>query len=218
MARTEDEIERDTVDALIGDVRLSLRELNVVVSGGTVTLRGVAPSLYQKCVAEQVASRIKGVSAVVNELLLGGESVISDEDIMDSILSSLERDALVPEEQVSVIVHNGIVHLSGTVDSLLARSSAEDDARLVSGVKGIVNEIDVVREPQFTDLQIASDVSSALLRELLLGPSEIVVSVEKGVVTLKGSVSTADRCRMVAEVARRVPGVLGVRNHVFVVS
>lgn len=216
--RTEDEIERDVIDALIGDVRLSLRGLNVVVSEGKVTLRGDAPNFYQRCVAERVVSRIKGVTEVVNELLLGEVTPVSDEDIADSLLSALGRDALVPKDQVSVKVERGIVHLAGVVDSSLARSSAEDDARLIMGVKGIVNEIEVASGPRLTDLQIASDIRSALLRDLLLGPSEIVVSVEDGVATLDGSVSTDDLCRRVEDVARQVAGVLSIRNRVVVVS
>lgn len=218
MARTDDEIRRDVADALIGDVRLDLEELNVEVSDGTVTLRGIAPDYYQKSIAAEVASRIKGVSAVADQLQLGEVPPVADEELVGLVLASLGRDPLVPAEQIGVRVENQIVHLSGTVDSYLAKASADDDARLVRGVKGVVNNIDVVPSPRSTDRQIASDVRLALLRELRLGRSEITVLVRDGVVILRGSVPTADLRRRAEELARRTPGVLGVDDELVVIG
>ncbi len=217
MARTDDEILVDVVDALIGDVRLDLRELNVHVSKGQVTLGGTAPDSSQRYLAEEVASKIKGVANVFNSLRVNPVPAISDEAIAQAVRESLSRDTLVPDDLVQVEAEHQVVRLVGSVDSLAARSSAEDDARLVRGVKDVINDLKVAPGLHRTDGEIASDVRASLLGELNLGASEIEVTVRDGMVELQGSVSNADLRRRVEEVARRTPGVLGVENNIVVI-
>lgn len=218
MARTDDEILVDVVDALLGDVRLNLRELNVQVSRGKVTLSGVAPDASQQLLAQEIASMIKGVTGVVNRLGVEAVPMISDETIAESVRESLSRDPLVTKDLVQVQVKNRVVRLAGRLESLVARSSAEDDARLVAGVKDVINEIEVPPSPHRTDREIASDVQQRLLDELNLGASEIVVTVHNGIVELQGSVSSADLRQRVEKVARQTPGVLGVESDVVVIT
>lgn len=218
MARTDDEILRDVVDALIGDIRLNLEGLNVQVSNGAVILQGKVPDFYQRGLAEEVVSQIKGVSRVANELRLGEVPSIGDEEIAGQVRASLSRDALVPQGQVSVSVQNQVVRLSGVVEHYVSRSNVEDDARLVRGVRDVVNEIVVAPGPRRRDSQISSEVRMALLSQLCLGASEIDVTVHKGVVRLKGSVVTVDLRRRAEEVALRTPGVLGVHNDIVVMA
>ena len=218
LARTDDEILRDVVDAVLGDVRLNLEGLSVQVTNGAVTLQGKVPDLYQRSLAEEVVSRIKGVSHVTNHLQLGEVPTIGDEEIADQVRASLSRDALVPQGQVSVSVQNQIVHLTGVVEHYVARSNAEDDARLVRGVRDVVNEIVVAPGPRRSDSQISGEVRMALLSQLCLGASEIEVAVHDGMVRLKGSVVTVDLRRRAEEVALRTPGVLGVQNDIVVVT
>ena len=218
MARTDDEILVDVVDALLGDARLDVRDLNVQVSRGRVTLSGVAPDASQQLLAQEMTSRIKGVTGVVNRLRVEAVPMISDDAIAESAREALSRDPLVTQDLVQVQVENRVVRLTGRLESLVARSSAEDDVRLVAGVKDVINDIEVLPSPHRTDREIMSDIQRRLLDELSLGASEIVVTVQNGMVELRGSVSSADLKRRVEEVARQTPGVLGVESDVVVIA
>ncbi len=216
--RSDDVVQRDIVDALIGDVRIDATDLNVQVLRGRVHLRGRVPSLFVRQTAEEIAARIKGVVAVVNELEIGPVQPPSDTQIAAEVRGILLRDPLVEEESVEVTVSNGVVRLAGVVPSEAQQAAAGDDASMAAGVKGVVNHLSVRPVAERTDEEIADAVQDAVLRELLLGPSEVSVQVENGVVRLRGSVWTSGVRFRAEEMARLTPGVVDVINDIQVVS
>lgn len=216
-SRRSEEVERDVVDALLGDVRLDISELNVEIKDGSVHLRGTVSNLFQHLLAEQVAGRIKGVAEVVNELKVAPTAVRSDADVAADVTASLLRDPWIDGHQIRVRVEQGVVFLDGTVDSHFERASAEDDVRTVYGIKKIENGIDVKPGPTRHDEELASDIRFALLRDLHLGRSEIDISASDGIVRLRGSVWDVETRRKAGEIVRRTPGVRDVINEVVVI-
>ncbi|MBI2955657.1 MAG: BON domain-containing protein [Chloroflexi bacterium] len=216
--RLDDEIERDVVDALLGDVRLDITDLNVEVQRGTVVLRGAVSNLFQHHLAEHAAGRIKGVTKVINDLAVAPMAIRPDIDIAADVAATLLRDTWIDGHGISVRVERGVIFLDGVVDSYVERASAEDDARTVRGVKKIVNGIDIAPGPTRHDEEMASDIRLALLRELRLGRSEIDVSVKDGMVRVRGSVWSIGTRRAIEEIVRRTQGVKGVLNEVKVVA
>lgn len=65
----------------------------------------------------------------------------SDQNIAQDIREALKLDSDVPDERISVQVHNGIATLEGNVDSSLQKEAAGADAKKVSGVRSIMNQI-----------------------------------------------------------------------------
>lgn len=64
-----------------------------------------------------------------------------DDDIAQDILQALKLDSDVPHERISVQVHKGIVTLEGNVDSSLQKEAASTNAKKVTGVRSIMNQI-----------------------------------------------------------------------------
>lgn len=64
-----------------------------------------------------------------------------DDDIARDIRQALKLDSDVPDERISVQVHSGIATLEGNVDSSLQKEAAAADAKKVSGVHSVVNQI-----------------------------------------------------------------------------
>lgn len=72
---------------------------------------------------------------------------ISDDSLRASILEALAGDECTAHADLRVGVLNGIVHLAGSVYSLEVRSSAEELAQSVEGVRGVVNRIEAPGAP-----------------------------------------------------------------------
>ncbi|HZU06404.1 MAG TPA: BON domain-containing protein, partial [Chloroflexota bacterium] len=67
----------------------------------------------------------------------------TDEQIQQDVLAELKYDARIQPNEIGVSVHDGIVTLSGWVDSYTKRWAAEEAAHRVRGVRAVVNEIEV---------------------------------------------------------------------------
>ena len=64
-----------------------------------------------------------------------------------AILAALAADEYITNTGLRVGVLNGIAHLAGSVDSLAKRTAAEELARQVAGVRGVVNRIEFPGAP-----------------------------------------------------------------------
>ncbi|HLH74504.1 MAG TPA: BON domain-containing protein [Chloroflexota bacterium] len=71
----------------------------------------------------------------------------SDEDIKRDVDTALFYDEIVSSLGVKVSVNNGVVTLSGEVNSDQAKRSADQDAWQVAGVKDVKNELQVRETP-----------------------------------------------------------------------
>ena len=140
--------------------------------------------------------------------------VKTDEQIQRDVLSELKWDARVQPNEIGVAVKDGVVTLTGWVDSFLKKWAAEEAAHRVSGVKAVANDIEV-RLPGFaerTDQDIAAAVLRALEWDAVVPTDRIDVTVSKGWVTLSGEVEWGFQRADAERVARRITGVRGVSN------
>ncbi|HET6935668.1 MAG TPA: BON domain-containing protein [Candidatus Angelobacter sp.] len=138
----------------------------------------------------------------------------TDQEIQQDVLSELKWDARVQPNEVGVSVKNGIVTLSGWVDSFLKKWAAEEAAHRVRGVVAVANDLEV-RLPssaQRTDAEIAEAVINALKWDAFIPTDRIKVTVSKGWVTLEGEVEWQFQKEDAERVTRRITGVKGISN------
>ncbi len=141
-------------------------------------------------------------------------SVHTDEDIQRDVLEELKWDPRVRPNEIGVAVKDGIVTLTGWVDSYLKKIAAEEDAHRVPGVKAVVNDIEV-RLPssaERTDADLAKAVLNALKWDAGIPTDKIDVTVDHGWVTLKGEVDYYFQKRDAERAVERISGVRGVTN------
>jgi osmotically-inducible protein OsmY len=138
----------------------------------------------------------------------------ADTDIQEDVLDELAWDARVQPNEIGVAVKDGIVTLSGRVDTFTKKWAAEEAAHRVKGVKAVVNEIDVKLLPsaERTDEDIAAAMIRALEWDALLPAERIKVTVAKGWITLDGEVEWQFQREEAERTARRITGVRGVTN------
>jgi hypothetical protein len=103
-------LELEVKDEFGWDPMLDATRIVVNVDGGKVTLTGVVPMYDETVRADQDASRVGGIAAVDNQLMVGiTGSVITDEDVAADCVVSLDIDRVVPRGAVQVAVRNGWV-------------------------------------------------------------------------------------------------------------
>ena len=138
----------------------------------------------------------------------------TDEQIQQEVLAELKYEPRVTPNEIGVVVKNGVVTLTGWVDSYTKRWAAEEAAHRVRGVKAVANDIEV-RLPgssERTDADIAAAAVRALEWDAFLPADKVKVSVSKGWVTLEGEVDWQFERDDAERVVRRLTGVRGVTN------
>ena len=141
---------------------------------------------------------------------------VTDMTITDAVEDELLMDKAVPSYRIDVTTDDGIVTLSGSVGNILAKERAARIARIVKGVRAVVNEIKVVPPILYTDQQLREDVQDALLTDPATDLYDIDVTVERNVVTLTGTVDSWGEKRLCETVVKGVRGVVGVNNKIVV--
>lgn len=111
----------------------------------------------------------------------------SDADIQTEVLAELKLEPRVQAPEIGVAVKDGVVTLTGWVDSYTKRWAAEDAAHRVRGVKAVANDIEVRLGTggERPDTEIAAAAARALEWDALLVPERIDVTVSKGWITLR---------------------------------
>lgn len=138
----------------------------------------------------------------------------TDEEIQKDVLNELKWDSRVQSTEIGVAVKDGVVTLTGWVDSFYKRGAAEEAAHRVRGVLAVANDIEV-RLPssaERTDADIAAAAIHALEWDAELSIDKLDVTVSKGWVTLKGEVEWQYQKIDAERVVRRLLGVKGVTN------
>lgn len=138
-----------------------------------------------------------------------------DSRITSVIQTSLEDNDKVKARQVDVQTREGVVYLTGVVDTEEARREAGRVAWHTEGVDGVVNDL-TVGERTFgnwvDDVMISSKVKSKLIANSDIKAGDIDVGSRQGVVTLIGRVSSRKIKNLAEKIARNTMGVKGVEN------
>jgi len=141
-----------------------------------------------------------------------------DEQIQRDVLAELKWDARVLPNEIGVAVKDGIVTLTGWVDSYSKKWAAEEAAHRVRNVKAVANDIEVRLSgaDERTDADIAAAAVRAIEWDAFVPIDKIDVTVSKGWVTLKGEVEWQYQKQDAERVVRRLTGVKGVTNLIVV--
>jgi osmotically-inducible protein OsmY len=129
------------------------------------------------------------------------------------VTHQLEWDPQVDASAIGVAATEGIVTLTGYIDTYAGKLAAERAAKRIRGVRAVANEIEVRPKLERTDADIARDVVRSLeLRSTV--PDNVQATVHHGHVTLTGEAMWEFQRRDAEKAIRHIRGVHGVVNRI----
>lgn len=216
--KSDGQLQDDVVAELEWDPSVDHADVGVAVNDGVVTLAGFVKSFPQKAAAERAVQRVAGVRALAEELKVrfASDPKTADHEIAKRIVDMIGWTVAIPEGQIKVKVEHGWVTLTGTVDwHFIAREVARA-AGQISGVTGVSNRIKIGELP--TPADVKARIMAAFTRQAGLDATNVSVTTEGSMVTLRGKVKAwGERC-MAERAAWSAPGVTDVEDHLAVDS
>ena len=213
---TDGDIRAAVTDELRFTPSVDDSHIDVAVRRGSVTLSGEVETYPEKHLAEKAARRIRGVTAVAEQLTVRSAwSVASDGVIASNANKALQSAVDVPSGCVTATVRHQRVTLTGSTPWQFQRTACARIVQSLHGVLGVTNDVTV--KPAFTADGIGQAISAALVRSAQLEAEGIVVTAEGGDVTLAGEVRTWAERHEAEHAAWSAPGVTNVNNHIAIV-
>jgi len=139
---TDTELAQAVRRMLEWDERVPDTRITSTVSNGWVTLDGTVDTWSEREDAEHVIANLSGVQSVTNNICIAKHPAKSD-DLRHVIEAVLTRRAERHAKRINVEVSDGVVTLSGPVDSLAERRALVASARLTPGVHAVNDRLSV---------------------------------------------------------------------------
>jgi len=219
------EIRAEVKERLANDVRVDDALIRVKVDDNKAILTGTVGSLQEKTLARSLAW-IVGVNDVDTDNLkvkwwtrdkMQRKTLYvsrSDKEIKEAVEAAFLYDPRVYSFEIDAEVDGAVVTLSGVVDNLKAKQSAEQDATNTMGVIRVKNNVKVRPVTLSTNTDLKRAVSKALIEDLYVDRFELTVSAFNGTVYLSGDVNTSWEKQRAKTVTQGVKGVLSVANYI----
>lgn len=216
--KTDYEIEQDVEAELKYEPSIDAGRIVAGCRQGIVTLTGSVSTWAEKESAAWATERVSGVKAVVDNIAVEVPHMHtrSDQEIAEAVIQALTWHVQVPHSRITVRVEKGIITLEGDVDSRYQRIAAENAVRYLTGVKAVVNLINL--NPKVTPEGVKTKIEDALRRAAEVDAQKIKVAVRNDKVVLSGTVRSWAERSEAERAAWAAPGVRQVEDDLAVSS
>jgi osmotically-inducible protein OsmY len=223
VSRSDDDIRKDIVLALLQDPATESYQIAVGVKDAAVTLSGAVGSRAESKLAARISEGVRGAKEIHNDLRVVYKTKRTDAAIAADVKVALQWDIWLNGDSIYSEVKNDEVTLKGTVGTEAAKLRAVADVSVI-GVSAVNDSRlqvsgwgpdDMRRNsahPVRTDVEIKHAVESAFRRDPRVAPFSPDVSVDGGVVTLSSSVDNLKAKTAACHDARNIVGVRSVDN------
>ena len=144
----------------------------------------------------------------------------NNSELQTDVQDAIKWEPLMHAAEIGVTVKDGVVTLTGTVDSYGKKLEAEKAAKNVSGVRAVVEKIEVEFPHSWsrTDNDIAVEVLNALKSNWIIPAEKVKVKVENGLVTLDGELHWNFQREAAKTAVRYLSGVKGLTDNIIIKS
>jgi osmotically-inducible protein OsmY len=138
----------------------------------------------------------------------------SNSNLQNKVIEALQWEPILNKTEIGVTADNGIVTLTGFVDSYAKKLKAEETIKNIKGVQALVEKIEVRFgvDGAVTDTEIANEVVNALKWNWEIPNNAIKVKVENNWVTLEGELQWNYQRETAKKIVDNLSGVRGVNN------
>ncbi len=140
----------------------------------------------------------------------------NDAQLQKSVQAELGWEPSVTAAHIGVAAKDGVVTLTGHVESYAEKHAAETAAQRVRGVRAVAEELEVRLpfETKRTDEEIAASAIDRLAWDVYVPRDAVKVQVEQGWITLTGQVDWNFQKNAAKQDLRRLFGVVGVSDQI----
>ena len=140
----------------------------------------------------------------------------TDSQLKANVIDELAWDPAINATGIGVMVTDGVVTLTGHLNSFAEKDAVESAIQRVEGVRGIALELDVKlsAEHKRSDSEIAQAAATSLRLNSLVPYDKIKVMVEDGWITLTGEVDWSYQLLRAEQCLRPLSGVRGLYNRI----
>ncbi len=175
---------------------ISADSIDVKTAEGVVSFGGTVSSMLAKDRAVSIAEATVGVRGVVNNLQVVPLISRNDSELKNYIQKLIKNNPATKLYKVEVEVKDdGVVNLTGTVDSWQKKQLVKKVVKSAGGVKKINNNIEVDYKVDREDNEIEQEVEQRLRFDVNVDDALIDVTVEDGSVILSGTVGSLQEKR-----------------------
>ena len=142
-------------------------------------------------------------------------------ELQKDVQDAIKWEPLLNAAEIGVTAKDGVITLTGVVDSYSKKTEAEDAAKNVAGVKAVVEKIEIKFSSSWgkkDDNEIASEVLSAFKWNWQVPNNKVKVKVEDGWVTLEGELEWNTQKDAAKDAVKNLLGVKGVSNTITIKS
>jgi len=139
------------------------------------------------------------------------------EALRDAVLAELDSDPAVHAWEIGVAAEDGVITLTGIVETQAYKVAAERAVKRVAGVRSVANQLRVRASNERTDTDIARDAAHRLRNNVAVPPTVQAV-VSDGYVTLDGTVTWIHQRAAAESAVKYLRGVKGVENAIRIVE
>lgn len=144
----------------------------------------------------------------------------SNAQLQKDVQDEISWSPMLNPAEIGVTVKDGIVTLTGVVDSYSKKLAANDAAKRITGVKAVAEEIEVKYKDygKKNDTEIAASVLNALKWNIEVPDTKVKAEVENGWVTLTGEFDWNFQKEAARSSVELLTGVSGVSNNITIKS
>lgn len=144
----------------------------------------------------------------------------NNSELQTDVQNAIKWEPLLNAAEVGVTAKDGIITLTGIVDSYAKKMEVENAAKKVMGVKAIVEKIEVKFSSSWTktNAEIANEILTSLRANYSVPADKVKVKVEDGWVTLDGELSWNYQKEAAKNAVTFLTGVKGVTNNIKIKS
>ena len=214
--RKDSDLKTDVLAELDFQPSVKATDVGVTVKDGVVTLSGEIASYGEKWQAVEAAQRVAGVKAIVDKIEVNMVELHlrSDADIAAAVSNQIAWSQTVPKDGIKVVVRDGWVSLSGSVEWWYQKNDVGGSVRYLTGVKGVTNEISIKKKSDIEPAAIETAIKNAFKRNALIDAQQITVEISKHAVTLHGTARNSAERDEAERVAWAAAGVTSVDNQI----
>jgi osmotically-inducible protein OsmY len=143
-----------------------------------------------------------------------------NEDLRKNIIDAITWEPLLHGSSINAEVMNGVVTLTGLVDSYPKKMEAEKVAKTLNGVKAIVENINVADQTTWNkidDVTLADTVIKTLEWNWKVPKEKIKITVERGWVTMEGQLNWNYQKEEALSALLNIQGVQGITNKIEII-